>query len=104
MFLEMKLPPGQRDPAPTAEVTDVIKLAPEQALRAVGRYDGSYLSHAPNLGTPISSPLNLSTTEVATFLVADGLKFLEHIELCDTQETDGSISEPILVGRPVLFF
>ena len=45
--------------------------------------------------------LDLSTPKLATFLVADGLKFLEHLKLCDTQETDGSLSKPILVDLPV---
>jgi len=77
-------PPGQRDSALPAEVADVVKVAAHEAGGAVGCHDWSYLSHSPNVGSMLGQALDLSTPKLATFLVAYGPKFLEHIELCDT--------------------
>ena len=70
----------QRKFAVDAKVTEAIEIATYEATRAVGSCDRSYLSHAPNLGTPMSSLLDLSTTYTATFLIITGLRFLRHIE------------------------
>ena len=59
--LEVELPKRQRNFAPTPEVADVVKVAAQETGGAVWRYDGSYLRHAPNVGSMSGWALDLST-------------------------------------------